>query len=203
MNSTLCQKEDIITKALKNRVITENIANKLNTEEIIYFNRLMHINKNFSIESLLADYISLCEISNDYKYYLISKGNSEKKFKQEIEVILKNAFVNLPVAVYDFIYSYLINALYNNIDDIQEKFLLLREDKEAMRFIENLESRLNLHNPLIRTNILKYIKAKYSNPQDYYYIDLLLNCTNKVSLVLLYIMQDEWSAYSKDSSSNN
>lgn len=187
MNTLKVQKESLVKKALNNRVLSENISVKLNTEEIIYLKRLMLICNNFSIESFLGKYVSEYEVSNDYKYYLMSKKESEENQKSKIENILHEAIKELPEDIVDLLATYLISVLYNDFQTIELKIKKMLSNELCIKFLEDLEMKLNLGVPIIRTNILKYIKQKYSIPQDHYYTDLIINYTGFLAMGLLYI----------------
>lgn len=80
--------------------------------------------------------------------------------------------------------------MYNDYQTIEKSWNEILESKECQKFIKELEQSLRFDNPVIKTNAVKYIKRKFSNYQDYYYIDLITNYTNSAAMGLLYVLYD-------------
>ena len=157
-------KDNVIAKALFNKVISEDVAEKLTVDELLCLNRLMFICDNFSIESLLRNYISDFDLSSDYRSYIANKNKEEVLFKKNIDEVLQASLLIIPDPISNLISSFLAEILYQYYKTLQ--------------------------NPLIKTNTIKYVKRKYSCYQDYYYVDLIMNFTNSVPIGLLYIIYD-------------
>ncbi|DAB23393.1 TPA: hypothetical protein CPT94_02760 [Candidatus Gastranaerophilales bacterium HUM_22] len=156
-------KDNVIAKALFNKVISEDVAEKLTVDELLCLNRLMFI-CNFSIESLLRNYISDFDLSSDYRSYIANKNKEEVLFKKNIDEVLQASLLIIPDPISNLISTFLADILYQDYK--------------------------TLENPLIKTNTIKYVKRKYSCYQDYYYVDLIMNFTNSVPIGLLYIIYD-------------
>ena len=156
-------KDNVIAKALFNKVISEDVAEKLTVDELLCLNRLMFI-CNFSIESLLRNYISDFDLSSDYRSYIANKNKEEVLFKKNIDEVLQASLLIIPDPISNLISTFLAYILYQDYK--------------------------TLENPLIKTNTIKYVKRKYSCYQDYYYVDLIMNFTNSVPIGLLYIIYD-------------
>ena len=156
-------KDNVIAKALFNKVISEDVAEKLTVDELLCLNRLMFI-CNFSIESLLRNYISDFDLSSDYRSYIANKNKEEVLFKKNIDEGLQASLLIIPDPISNLISTFLADILYQDYK--------------------------TLENPLIKTNTIKYVKRKYSCYQDYYYVDLIMNFTNSVPIGLLYIIYD-------------
>lgn len=157
-------KDNVIAKALFNKVISEDVAEKLTVDELLCLNRLMFICDNFSIESLLRNYISDFDLSSDYRSYIANKNKEEVLFKKNIDEVLQASLLIIPDPISNLISTFLADILYQDYK--------------------------TLENPLIKTNTIKYVKRKYSCYQDYYYVDLIMNFTNSVPIGLLYIIYD-------------
>ena len=157
-------KDNVIAKALFNKVISEDVAEKLTVDELLCLNRLMFICDNFSIESLLRNYISDFDLSSDYRSYIANKNKEEVLFKKNIDEVLQASLLIIPDPISNLISTFLADILYQDYK--------------------------TLENPLIKTNTIKYVKRKYSCYQDYYYLDLIMNFTNSVPIGLLYIIYD-------------
>ena len=157
-------KDNVIAKALFNKVISEDVAEKLTVDELLCLNRLMFICDNFSIESLLRNYISDFDLSSDYRSYIANKNKEEVLFKKNIDEVLQASLLIIPDPISNLISTFLADILYQDYK--------------------------TLENPLIKTNTIKYVKRKYSCYQDYYYVDLIMNFTNSVPIALLYIIYD-------------
>ncbi len=176
-----------IEKALRKKVISENIAEKLELEEILYLNRLKLAMNCFSIESTLSKFLNeYSHISNDYKYYLNFIEKKENDMKIKIDTILFNALKHMPEEITNLISLFLIENLYQNFDAIEKKSKIIKENAECTSFIKNLEKRLGFENAFVKLNVIRYIKRKFSFFQDYYYIDLINTYTNSAVLGLLY-----------------
>ena len=157
-------KDNVIAKALFNKVISEDVAEKLTVDELLCLNRLKFICDNFSIESLLRNYISDFDLSSDYRSYIANKNKEEVLFKKNIDEVLQASLLIIPDPISNLISTFLADILYQDYK--------------------------TLENPLIKTNTIKYVKRKYSCYQDYYYVDLIMNFTNSVPIGLLYIIYD-------------
>ena len=157
-------KDNVIAKALFNKVISEDVAEKLTVDELLCLNRLMFICDNFSIESLLRNYISDFDLSSDYRSYIANKNKEEVLFKKNIDEVLQASLLIIPDPISNLISTFLADILYQDYK--------------------------TLENPVIKTNTIKYVKRKYSCYQDYYYVDLIMNFTNSVPIGLLYIIYD-------------
>ena len=157
-------KDNVIAKALFNKVISEDVAEKLTVDELLCLNRLMFICDNFSIESLLRNYISDFDLSSDYRSYIANKNKEEVLFKKNIDEVLQASLLIIPDPISNLISTFLADILYQDYK--------------------------TLENPLIKTNTIKYVKRKYSCYQDYYYVDLIMNFTNSVPIGVLYIIYD-------------
>ncbi len=191
MNNTLTTKNrQTIEKALKNKVISENISEKLELEEIMYLNRLKLATNSFTIESALSKYLDeFPHTSNDYKYYINFLAAKEDDMKTRTDKILFNALKNMPAEIKDFISLFLINNLYQNSNEIEKKCKAIKNSTECTSFINNLEKRLGFSDAFMRLNVTRYIKKKFSYFQDYYYIDLINAYTNSTAVGLLYAIQ--------------
>lgn len=183
-------KDNVIAKALFNKVISEDVAEKLTVDELLCLNRLMFICDNFSIESLLRNYISDFDLSSDYRSYIANKNKEEVLFKKNIDEVLQASLLIIPDPISNLISTFLADVLYNDYKIIEQKCEIIKNDKNSQKFINALYNDLKLDNPLIKTNTLKYVKKKYSCYSDYYYIDLIINFTNSTPIGLLYILYE-------------
>ncbi len=183
-------KDNIIAKALLNKVISEDMAEKLTVDELLCLNKLMFICDNFSIEGLLKKHLSDFDLSPDYKSYVIKKHKEEELFKKNIDDVLFASLLIIPEAITNLIATFLADVLYNDYKIIEQKCEIIKNDKNSQKFINALHNDLKLDNPLIKTNTLKYVKKKYSCYSDYYYIDLIINFTNSTPIGLLYILYE-------------
>ena len=81
-----------IENALRCKVVSENISDRLELDEILYLNRLKLALNCFSIETTLNRFLDdYPEVSNDYKYYLNFLGKQEDDMKMKTDTILFNA----------------------------------------------------------------------------------------------------------------
>lgn len=183
-------KEGVIEKALKNRVISENISTKLDLEEIIYLNRIKHILNYFSIESTLQHFINRAEVNDDYQLYLKAASDKEVESKKNIDRILNEAIESIPTLIRDFISVFLANVLYNDYKSIDEKYEKIINSQECTDYIKKLENALHFENPYTKNNVIYYVKRKYATPVEYYYIDLINNLTHSEIFGLLYILYE-------------
>lgn len=183
-------KDNVIAKALFNKVISEDVAEKLTVDELLCLNRLMFICDNFSIESLLRNYISDFDLSSDYRSYIANKNKEEVLFKKNIDEVLQASLLIIPDPISNLISTFLADILYQDYKTVEEKCEIVKNDKMSQKFINAIQKDLKLENPLIKTNTIKYVKRKYSCYQDYYYIDLIINFTNSTPIGLLYILYE-------------
>lgn len=183
-------KDNVIAKALFNKVISEDVAEKLTVDELLCLNRLMFICDNFSIESLLRNYISDFDLSSDYRSYIANKNKEEVLFKKNIDEVLQASLLIIPDPISNLISTFLADILYQDYKTVEEKCEIVKNDKMSQKFINAIQKDLKLENPLIKTNTIKNVKRKYSCYQDYYYVDLIMNFTNSVPIGLLYIIYD-------------
>ena len=95
-----------IEKALKNEVLSENISEILELEEIIYLNRLKLTMNCFSIEATLSRFLDeFPNVSEDYKEHINSINKQENDMKIKIDVTLCNALKSMPEEIKSFILS--------------------------------------------------------------------------------------------------
>ena len=180
-----------IEKALRCKVVSENISDWLELDEILYLNRLKLALNCFSIETTLNRFLNdYPDVSNDYKYYLNFLGKQEDDMKMKTDTILFNALKTAPDEVINFISLFLIENLYQHHDKIEKKCKALKNSQNCVDFIKNTEKKLGFDDAFIKLNIIRYIKKKFSYFNDYYYIDLINAYTNSTLLGLLYAIQD-------------
>lgn len=141
-------KDNVIAKALFNKVISEDVAEKLTVDELLCLNRLMFICDNFSIESLLRNYISDFDLSSDYRSYIANKNKEEVLFKKNIDEVLQASLLIIPDPISNLISTFLADILYQDYK--------------------------TLENPLIKTNTIKYVNNKVCKKKVFLLSGLLL-----------------------------
>ncbi len=187
---TAITKESLIEKALLNEVTSENISTKLNMEEIVYLNRLKNVLNCFSIESTLCNYADRAEISEDYKKYLREISDREVLMQKNIDIVLKEAIENMPEAICKFVSIFLADILYNDYESVEKNYAEVLSSKECKDYINNLENKLHFEDAFYKTNVIQYVKKKYSAPVEYYYVDLINNIAFSDIFGLLYILYE-------------
>lgn len=183
-----------IEKALKNEVLSENISEILELEEIIYLNRLKLTMNCFSIEATLSRFLDeFPNVSEDYKEHINSINKQENDMKIKIDVTLCNALKSMPEEIKSFISLFLIENLYQNNRIIKEKAESIKHNPNCTDFINAIEKHLGFDDAFVKLNVLRYVKRKFSHFQDYYYIDLINTYTSTTLIGLLYAIQDKFS----------
>lgn len=185
------KKNEIIAKAIENNVTSQNTLLLLNLDEIIYLDKIRRILNCFSLESMLYNFAEMYDIPPKYKKKLKKENSKEARLKTKYEKVLYEAFMNMPEKIADLMPEFLTKVLkqdFTSIDSMRQKIL---SNPQCQKYIQEIEKKLDFNNPYNKTNLIEYMKKKYSHCDDYYYAELISNIMGSDAYGLLYITFEE------------
>lgn len=177
----------VIEHALASKVTSENLAQILDTEEIIALENLLNTSEHLFVESLLFSYTNKFIVTDEYKRILTDKKQNEEYLISKTVSKIRKTIKNLPREIQKFLAFYALESLNLNSNIIPEKISKLLNNPKNVNFLDDLENKFGLKDPVFALNLLKAIKFKYSDMEEYYYINSLIWQSKYISLGLLYI----------------
>ena len=177
----------VVELALTNKVTSENLTQVLDTEEFIMLENLLNASEHLFLESLLFSYADKFEITDEYKRILTNKKQNEEYLISKTVSKIRNTVENMPREVQDFLAFYTLESLELNSNIISEEISKFLNNPKNINFLDDLENELGLKDPVLAINLLKAIKFKYADVEEYYYINSLIWQSKYISLGFLYI----------------